>query len=74
MPTPSSKTGRPRLILYFDINNTIIIRDPAQNISSVQLNVALNICKMAWGKLIYEREGDKEKGKAPKWWQTCPVL
>jgi len=31
MNTPGSKTdapNKPRLILYFDINNTIIIRDP----------------------------------------------
>ena len=36
---PPSNRNR-RLVLYFDINNTILMKDKAKNISSVAANVS----------------------------------
>ena len=30
-----------RLVLHFDINNTILMKDPAKGLNSVQMNVSI---------------------------------
>ena len=43
MQQPSVNTGRSkRLVLHFDINNTILMKDPAKGITSVNFNVSLS--------------------------------
>jgi len=49
-----------RIVLHFDVNNTIIIKDPAAGITSVKVNVATNITKMAWGRVIESDQPEKE--------------
>jgi hypothetical protein len=38
-------------VLYFDLNNTILLRDPAAGYSSVKHNLATNITKQVWGRV-----------------------
>ena len=47
---------QPRLVLYFDINNTIIMKDQAKAIKSVELNVARIVAKSVWGKVTAAAE------------------
>ena len=54
-----------RIVLHFDINNTILMKDTAKGLSSVQFNVARIITKSAWGKVNPPVESD-EKG-LPTW-------
>lgn len=54
-----------RLVLHFDINNTILMKDSVKGLSSIQLNVARIIAKSSWGKVSPPVESD-EKG-LPTW-------
>mmetsp|Transcript_42670 Transcript_42670/g.65453 ORF Transcript_42670/g.65453 Transcript_42670/m.65453 type:complete len:129 (+) Transcript_42670:35-421(+) len=47
-----------RLVLHFDINNTILMKDTSKSIKSIQMNVARVICKSAWGKVTPPTETD----------------
>jgi len=57
---PSTAARNRRLVVYFDINNTIISKDPSAGITSVKVNVATNITKMAWGRVIESDQPEKE--------------
>lgn len=46
----ASKKNR-RLVLHFDINNTILMKDAALGVKSVQENIQHVIAKSAWGRL-----------------------
>jgi len=54
-----------RLVLHFDINNTILMKDPAKGLNSVQMNVARIVCKCAWGKVTPPNESDASE--LPVW-------
>jgi len=55
-----------RLVLHFDINNTIVMKDSAKSLGSVEMNVARIVAKSAWGKVVPPPDGADEKEK-PKW-------
>jgi hypothetical protein len=56
MPVVPSR-GR-RLVLHFDINNTILIRDNAKKMGSVNFTVARIVCQSSWGRLTPAAESD----------------
>jgi hypothetical protein len=47
-----------RLVLHFDVNNTILIRDNAKNLGSVSFTVARIVCQSSWGRLTPAAESD----------------
>lgn len=46
----SSVTAKRRLVLHFDINNTVLMSNKDKNMSTAD-NVARIVCKSAWGRL-----------------------
>lgn len=54
-----------RLVLHFDVNNTILMKDTAKGLTSIQFNVARIIAKSAWGKLSPPSESDEKQ--VPNW-------
>ena len=56
---PNSNRNR-RLVLYFDVNYTILMRDSVMhgNMNSTQLNVARVIARSAWGRVNPPVESD----------------
>lgn len=59
-----SARGR-RIVLHFDINNTILMKDTAKSLSSVQANVMRIVTKSAWGKILPVVESDADG--IPRW-------
>ena len=52
-PTAKTKQPRPKLVLHFDLNKTIVATDAVQNLNSSDLvNVMLAEC--AWGRLTHD--------------------
>jgi len=51
-----------RLVLHFDINNTILMKDTSKNLKSVQINVARIIAKSSWGRVTPSAESDHNQG------------
>ena len=51
MDPATTPTRNRRLVLHFDINNTILMKDPAKGIHSVQYNICRVIAKSSWGRL-----------------------
>jgi len=45
-----SVTAKRRLVLHFDINNTILMNDRSKGLNTVD-NIARIVCKSAWGRL-----------------------
>lgn len=54
-----------RLVLHFDINNTILIRDNAKKMGSVNFTVARIVCQSSWGRLTPAAESDQSS--IPNW-------
>ena len=52
-------TAKRRLVLHFDLNNTILMSDPSKGLNTVD-NVARIVTKSAWGRLSSRKE-DNEK-------------
>lgn len=46
-----SVTAKRRLVLHFDLNNTILMQDMSKGLNTIE-NVARIVCKSAWGRLI----------------------
>ena len=68
MSVSQGSTGnRRRIVLHFDLNNTIIMKDPAKGLS-VQMNTARIVCKSAWGR-IATRPGNDDQEE--KYWQLA---
>lgn len=65
LDSAQSKQRRPRLVLHFDIHNTILMKTPDQPIKSIQFSVAKIICQSAWGRLIPAAESDQSQ--IPNW-------
>jgi hypothetical protein len=59
------QTRNRRLILHFDINSTILMRDAAKGIKAVTNMVIRIIAKSAWGRLIPAAESDENQ--VPHW-------
>jgi hypothetical protein len=60
-----AQTRNRRLVLHFDINSTILMRDKAKNITAVTHMVTRIIAKSAWGRLIPAAESDENQ--VPHW-------
>ncbi len=45
-----SVTAKRRLVLHFDLNNTILMQDRSKGLNTVD-NIARIICKSAWGRM-----------------------
>ena len=58
-------TRNRRLVLHFDLNNTILMKDNAKGISSVQANVQRIVAKSAWGRVTPATESDE--ASTPHW-------
>lgn len=58
-----SVTAKRRLVLHFDLNNTLLMFDNSKNLGVVD-NVARIVCKSAWGRLSCKKENN---AKAYSW-------
>jgi len=53
------QTRNRRLVLHFDINSTILMKDKAKDITAVTHMVLRIIGKSAWGRLVPAAESDE---------------
>ncbi len=60
-----------RLILHFDVNKTVVMRDTSSNKPSEEVVLADIIAETAWGK-VEQRE--KEGGMVNLWICTSDIL
>jgi hypothetical protein len=49
-------TAKRRLVLHFDLNNTILMNDASKGLNTVD-NIARIIAKSAWGRDIVTEDG-----------------
>lgn len=54
-----SVTAKRRLVLHFDLNNTLLMFDNSKNLGVVD-NVARIVCKSAWGRLSCKKENNSK--------------
>ena len=61
-----SLTAKRRLVLHFDLNNTILMQDMSKGLNTIE-NVARIVCKSAWGRLI----SNKVKNEKTYTWELA---
>jgi len=60
--------SRKRLVLHFDLNTTVLMKDSAKDIKSIQYTVARVITKSSWGTIVNpEAEEGADESKPPTW-------
>jgi len=57
----NSSTRPKRLVLHFDLNKTIIMRDSCKDLHSVTSTICNILIKIAWGKIVTKKVGDKDE-------------
>lgn len=56
----SVTAAKRRLVLHFDVNNTILMSDLAKGLPTEQ-NLARIVCKSAWGRLTHTPNNEERK-------------